>query len=180
MDKDSRGKDVYLGLATVRVSGRQRPRTTNRNSLLPQQLSNPISTNLMSHSLKEIVNERVGDSLKSPISENNAIGGLCEGCTSGTSDGGGGNAMGGSDPQGLLITSTTSSNVNLNIGKDSKQSTKPATAPSVKKKRGHRRLGGMTKNQDDGWCFFLKLFLSYNFFQSEVLLTFISFFIFKL
>lgn len=37
---DSGAKELYLGLATVRVSGRKVPRATNRNSLLPQQQQN--------------------------------------------------------------------------------------------------------------------------------------------
>ena len=35
MDKDSRGKEIYLGLATVRTSDRHKQKGGNRLSLLP-------------------------------------------------------------------------------------------------------------------------------------------------
>jgi hypothetical protein len=43
MDKDSRAKEIYLGLATVRTSDRHKPKGgggggNNRHSLLPGQL----------------------------------------------------------------------------------------------------------------------------------------------
>lgn len=35
MEKDAHGKEVYLGLATVKVPGRQRPRATQRAQTQP-------------------------------------------------------------------------------------------------------------------------------------------------
>lgn len=138
MDKDSRGKEVYLGLATVRVSGRQRPRATNRNSLLPNSIS--ASTTSMTQSTTTSGNKadgggggsETGESLKSPLNEanNNLL--LMEG-TSGASDNGLNNGI-----------------VEVNI-KESITKMKPTTTVNCKKKRQHRRLGGGTaKNQDEG------------------------------
>lgn len=138
MDKDSRGKEVYLGLATVRVSGRQRPRATNRNSILPNSIS--ASTTSMTQSTTTSGNKgdgggggsETGESLKSPLNEaNNNL--LMEG-TSGASDNG--------------LNNGVVNEVNI---KESITKMKPTTTVNCKKKRQHRRLGGgIAKNQDDG------------------------------
>lgn len=150
MDKDSRGKEVYLGLATVRVSGRPHPRATNRNSLLPNSISASTTSMSQSTTNKALAitghdggGSETGDSLKSPLNEannnNNALF-LIEG-TSGTSDGGGALNNGG-----------------IEVTKDSTTTKmKPTATVSCKKKRAHRRLGGgTTKNQDDGRIYCIK------------------------
>uniref|UniRef100_A0A914C6H9 Uncharacterized protein n=1 Tax=Acrobeloides nanus TaxID=290746 RepID=A0A914C6H9_9BILA len=134
MGKGHEGKEVYLGLATVRICGSKRPRATNRTSLLPQQIV-AISQG----------KENIGPAIDpSPSDTKNGHGTSTPGDgTSGASDGdqqfGIGNAV---TSAGIIVTpNEKTSNV--------VSTSKPATNAS-KKKRGHRRLGSGLKNGDDG------------------------------
>ena len=141
MEKDSNGKEVYLGLATVRVSGRQRPRGTQRSQTQPITASREL----------EAVKEAKRESFD-PAAARRATGMItayeCLG-TNGVSVAGqitpGEGTSGGSDDQQVpcgqhLIASSSSSNAHSSI---------PTSASTAKKKKGHRRLGSGIKNHEE-------------------------------
>ncbi|VDM96822.1 unnamed protein product [Thelazia callipaeda] len=154
MEKDTNGKQVFLGLATVRIAGRQGPRTTQRTQmhLIPGSSQDyHISKDtgnckrdsfdpsmMQQHTMSIASTSEMGIST---LHENKAaIDEQCVNCE-GTS--------GGSDDQlqnaQPLTTSTGSSVV----------TTLAAVATSAgKKKKGHRRLGQSAKNDEEDDCEF--------------------------
>ncbi|EFO18325.1 hypothetical protein LOAG_10171 [Loa loa] len=152
MEKDTNGKEVFLGLATVRIAGRQRPRNTQRihTQMIPEsnrdyQFVKDVSCKKESHDLN-VMRHTVGVASTSDISistgqDNKAF--ADEQCMNGEG------TSGGSDDQQQnvqpLITSASSSVV-----------TTPAsvTTSASKKKKGHRRLGSAAKNDEEDDCEF--------------------------
>uniref|UniRef100_A0A0N5ANW4 PH domain-containing protein n=1 Tax=Syphacia muris TaxID=451379 RepID=A0A0N5ANW4_9BILA len=135
MEKDSSGKEVYLGLATVRVSGRQRPRVTQRSQ------TQPISSSRELESVKENANKR--ESLDSASARRNGGMMATYDCNAGEQITPGEGTSGGSDdqqiPQHLAVgTSGPSAHASL-----------PNSAVIPKKKKGHRRLGSGIKNHEE-------------------------------
>uniref|UniRef100_A0A915CBT6 Gtpase-activating protein centaurin gamma n=1 Tax=Parascaris univalens TaxID=6257 RepID=A0A915CBT6_PARUN len=150
MEKDASGKEVFLGLATVKVAGRQRPRATQRAQTQPITVLRDVHTSKESGASKR-------ESLE-PSSTRRATGLVTayeflgqEATSSRTPSAGqttpGEGTSGGSDDQQMsgaqqLATSTSSSVITAAT---------PALGASsaIKKKKGHRRLGSGTKNHDE-------------------------------
>lgn len=124
MDKDSRGKEIYLGLATVRTSDRHKHHKGNRNSILPNQQQGHDRSNDFSHEVEVSKLDckkykKFKDYVKSPTGE----------LSEGISDSCGGDQMG--SATGGLVTSTSSS---LLVG-DKTQTQKKEKQHKEKKKR---------------------------------------------
>uniref|UniRef100_A0A0N5B2K1 Centaurin-gamma-1A n=1 Tax=Strongyloides papillosus TaxID=174720 RepID=A0A0N5B2K1_STREA len=131
MDKGSQGKEVFLGLATVKLSGRPRPpRVTQRASVAVPSTSAP--------------NDELLASLSNPtldIPSNGTVSPSAGDGTSGGSDGG--DQV--TSAVGSVSRATGSSIINaISAGSNS----------VLKKKKGHRRLGSSTKNEEDEDCEF--------------------------
>ncbi|KAL4001723.1 putative GTPase activating protein for Arf family protein [Acanthocheilonema viteae] len=151
MEKDA-GKEVFLGLATVRIARRQRPRNTQRihtqvisGSSRDHQLVKDIGckrelhdSNVMRHTIGIV---STSDANVSTGQDNKAF--TDEQCMNGEG------TSGGSDDQQQnaqpLATSTSSSVV---------ATPATTTASASKKKKGHRRLGSAAKNDEEDDCEF--------------------------
>lgn len=149
MEKDSRGKEIYLGLATVRTSDRHK-KGVNRNSLLPQEINRqPNNNNKQQPSVSNTFPYEVEvsfnflfiyilffkDNLKSPTGENS------EGITDGADN---------IESCGGMVTSTSSS-VLICGGFDKDKFVEKKENHKEKKKRA-KRLGSGLKN-DEGFDF---------------------------
>ncbi|VDN32749.1 unnamed protein product [Gongylonema pulchrum] len=144
MEKDASGKEVFLGLATVRVAGRQKPRNTHRTQthVLPgRDLHNNKNAGTKQ---RESLDPRLALSIASACDastgqDNKAF--TDEPCTNGE-----GTSGGSDDQQQQALASSTSSSL----------MTAPVTtsASSAKKKKGHRRLGSAVKNDEEDDCEF--------------------------
>lgn len=144
MEKDSKGKEIYLGLATVRISGRNRLRATNRNSLLPQP---PEKENYRptTSSVHESLPSPISSDVKSPAGARK------------TSDAGDAFtiSLGNSDGEGTgALATSTSSSLLLNVAAAPEKSNR-----KEKKKKG-RRTGVHSKNED-GMCIVLYQIIIY-------------------
>jgi hypothetical protein len=149
MEKGSKGKEIYLGLATARVSGRNRPRATNRNSLLPQQTQPPEKENFRptTSSIHEsVASPSTSEALKSSVGAkiDEVDEGLAtSGCNSDTD----------ATAAGVLATSTSSSLL-IHVGSSEK---KKENKKKDKKEKERRRTH---KNNEDGKLF-LKCFTNW-------------------
>ncbi|VDK81712.1 unnamed protein product [Litomosoides sigmodontis] len=150
MEKDA-GKEVFLGLATVRIAGRQRPRSTQRvqtqviSGSRDHQLVKDVSykrelrdSSVMRHTISIA---STSDTNFSTGQDNKAF--TDEQCVNGEG------TSGGSDDQQQnaqpLPTNTSSSVV---------VTPSAVTASGSKKKKGHRRLGSAAKNDEEDDCEF--------------------------
>ncbi|KAM3724553.1 Centaurin-gamma-1A [Dirofilaria immitis] len=152
MEKDASGKEVFLGLATVRIAGRQRPRNTQRiqTQVIPgcnrdcQTVRDAgckkelTDSNIVGHT---IGTASTSDTNVSTGQDNKAF--TDEQCTNGEG------TSGGSDDQQQNVQ-------HLAVNTSSFIVTTPvASTPSVsKKKKSHRRLGSAAKNDEDDDCEF--------------------------
>lgn len=139
MGKDSHGKEIYLGLATVRVSGRQRPKASNRTSLAPQPP--PFSSSQLSgkENLGPVTTRPDGESGKATVNDYGTS--TAGDGTSGASD---------TDAQFGLVTSTSSSIV-ASSARPVQAKLPPST--NARKKRSSKRPGGGSKNTEEGEYF---------------------------
>ncbi|CAB3402065.1 unnamed protein product [Caenorhabditis bovis] len=128
MDKTVHGKEVFLGLATVKVSGRQRPRNTQRVSAIPQGVDPSIPTPSSGSGTPTLKNY---ESRRSDVAANSG---------DGTSGGGSDDAIKDNNRTLEHFTPPTQPNT---------------VAGNTKKKRdSHRRIGSSGKNNDeDDECF---------------------------
>uniref|UniRef100_A0A915PJ78 Centaurin-gamma-1A n=1 Tax=Setaria digitata TaxID=48799 RepID=A0A915PJ78_9BILA len=152
MEKDTSGKEVFLGLATVRVAGRQRPRNTQRvqTQIIPE-FSRDYQISKEPTCKKELTDSNIArhtfnmasmsDASVSTGQDNKAF--TDEQCTNGE-----GTSCGSDDQQqnGQHLAGSTSSSIVVT----------PAaiTVSSNKKKKGHRRLGSAAKNEEEDDCEF--------------------------
>uniref|UniRef100_A0A0R3RV20 Centaurin-gamma-1A n=1 Tax=Elaeophora elaphi TaxID=1147741 RepID=A0A0R3RV20_9BILA len=152
MEKDTNGKEVFLGLATVRIAGRQRPRNTQRvqtqvisGSSRDHQFGKDVGCkkeSLDSNAMRHTVGiASTSDASVSTGQDNKAF--TDEQCMNGEG------TSGGSDDQQTnaqpLATSTSSSIV---------ATPSAVSASASKKKKGHRRLGSAAKNDEEDDCEF--------------------------
>uniref|UniRef100_A0A0K0G0K0 Centaurin-gamma-1A (inferred by orthology to a D. melanogaster protein) n=1 Tax=Strongyloides venezuelensis TaxID=75913 RepID=A0A0K0G0K0_STRVS len=147
MDKGSQGKEVFLGLATVKLSGRPRPpRVTQRASVAVPSTSGKenLGPLLKTGRYSLAPNDELLASLSNPtldIPSNGTVSPSAGDGTSGGSDGG--DQI--TSAAGSVSRATGSSIINaISAGSNS----------VLKKKKGHRRLGSSTKNEEDEDCEF--------------------------
>ncbi|KHN72116.1 Centaurin-gamma-1A, partial [Toxocara canis] len=150
MEKDASGKEVFLGLATVRVAGRQRPRGTQRAQTQPITVPRDVQGGSKeSASKRESLDPTNTRRTAGLITAYEFLGQettSSRGTSAGQTTPGEGTS-GGSDDQQMpgsqqLATSTSSSVVTTAT---------PALGANsaIKKKKGHRRLGSGAKNHDE-------------------------------
>uniref|UniRef100_A0A913HD90 Centaurin-gamma-1A n=1 Tax=Strongyloides stercoralis TaxID=6248 RepID=A0A913HD90_STRER len=147
MDKGSQGKEVFLGLATVRLSGRPRPpRVTQRASVAVPSTSGKenLGPLLKTGRYSLAPNDELLASLSNPTLDIPSNGTVSPSAGDGTS--------GGSDG-GDQLTSTTGS-VSKGTGSSIINAISGGSNSVLKKKKGHRRLGSSTKNEEDEDCEF--------------------------
>uniref|UniRef100_A0AC35UCV7 Centaurin-gamma-1A n=1 Tax=Rhabditophanes sp. KR3021 TaxID=114890 RepID=A0AC35UCV7_9BILA len=145
MDKNSNGKEVFLGLATVRLSGRARPRVTQRASVAVASSSGKenLGPMLKTGRYSLAPNDELLASLSNPcldIGPSGAISPTNDG-TSGNSDNGEGVPCG----SGSMSKATAAAMINA---------PNSISHSALKKKRGHRRLGSSSKNDEEDDCEF--------------------------
>ncbi|VDK60680.1 unnamed protein product [Anisakis simplex] len=161
MEKDTNGKEVFLGLATVRVAGRQRPRATQRAQTQPIT----VPRDIMQSSSKESANATKRESLD-PIStrRTNALVTAYEflgqdtassrGTSAGQTTPGEGTSGGSDDQQMSLGVQPSQQQYQLASSTSSSMVTSATPAltsnSAVKKKKSHRRLGSGVKNHEEG------------------------------
>ncbi|CAK5052654.1 unnamed protein product [Meloidogyne enterolobii] len=138
-EKESRGKEIYLGLATVRTSDRHKQKG-NRNSLLPQEI-NRQQNNRQPCNNPNVFPYEFEDNLKSPTGENS------EGITDGAENENCG--------VGGMVTSTSSSVLISGGGggfdRDGGKNIEKKESHKEKKKKA-KRIGSGLKNDEDEEC----------------------------
>ncbi|VDD90081.1 unnamed protein product [Enterobius vermicularis] len=144
MEKDSSGKEVYLGLATVRVSGRQRLRGAQRSQTQPISATRELESVKESTSKRESFDPAAARRATGMVTAYDCLGNGTPGTGGGQSTPGEGTSGGSDDQQAPcgqhLAASTSSSNAHSSL---------PNSAAVSKKKKGHRRLGSGIKNHED-------------------------------
>nr|CRZ22818.1 BMA-CNT-2 [Brugia malayi] len=149
MEKDTNGKEVFLGLATVRIAGRQRPRNTQR-----------IQTQIISGSGRD--NQLLKDiGCKKELHDSNVVRvGVASTSDANVSTGQDNKAF--SDEQQCINGEGTSGGSDdqqqnvQHLASGSSVITTPVsiTTSASKKKKGHRRLGSAAKNDEEDDCEF--------------------------
>ncbi|CAG9535979.1 unnamed protein product [Cercopithifilaria johnstoni] len=151
MEKDA-GKEVFLGLATVRIAGRQRPRNTQR--VQTQVISGPSRDHQLAKDIgfkRELHDSNVMRHTVGTVSTSDASVSTGQDNKAFTDEQfiNGEGTSGGSDDQLQNPQPPTTSTSGLVVATHA-----AITASAGKKKKGHRRYGSAAKNDEEDDCEF--------------------------